>query len=1145
MASSSSFASNSQYRPRWKYAVFLSFRGEDTRKTFAGHLYQGLKSRGLFTFLDDARIEDGDSIPEELLNSIEVSQFAVVVFSKNFASSRWCLNELVKIMECNKQENGQTVIPIFYDVDPSHVRNQHGDFEKSFEEYELKYKDDVEGMQKVQRWRTALTDAANLKGHDIRDGNESEKIQQIVDRISSKLYKTGYSLSSLQDVVGINAHLEKLKPLLQIEINDVRMVGIWGIGGVGKTTVARAIFDTLSYRFKAACFLADVKENAKRNQLHSLQNILLSELLRKKDDYINNKLDGKSMIPKRLCYMKVLIVLDDIDHSDHLEYLAGGLHWFGDGSRVVITTRNRQLIENDNAIYEVSTLPDDEAMLLFNQHAFKNKIPDECFKTFSLEVVNHAKGLPLALKVWGSLLRRKDLTQWRRITDKIKDKSTSEIVEKLKISYDGLESEEQKMFLDMACFLRGYHKSEVLRVLESYGIGSECGLDVLIDKSLVFISGDDRLEMHDLIEDMGRYVVKMQKELGEPSRIWDVKDFEEVMLNNTETKAMESIWLENDSVKKLFFSKEVMKNMKRLKLLYINKFDTHDAIEYLPNSLGWIQIFGYPWESLPEDFEPKTLVHLDLFQGSLHHLWFETKNLPCLRKLDLSRSRNLIQTPDFRAMPNLEHLYLVSCMNLKEVHHSLGNCRKLIHLSLNCCKSLKRFPCVSVESLEYLDLEKCYSLEKFPEMIGEVKPSSNQYRTHITRGVLCLNKLKNLVALPSSICKLKCLVKLNLSYCFKVDSLPEEIGDLENLEELDARFTLISTPPSSIVHLNKLKFLSFEKNKKKPSSSEYLTQGVLFVFPRVNKGLRSLKILNLCHCNLIDGGLLEDIGCLHSLEDLTLSGNNFESFPQSIAQLGALRFLDLSHCNKINFELIVGMKNLETLNLSCCNLIDGELPDDIGCLSSLKELNLSGNNFGHLPRSIAQLGALQCLDVSHCKRLTQLPEFPVQLDTIEADWTNYWICNSLFRNLSLLQHDISASDSLSLRVITGWQWHGIPMFPYQGIVGVPFNLPKNWYIHDSFLGFAVCYYGRLTDFIAHLIHLSDDGMSCITRKLVLSNHSEYSPNGVHFFLIPFAGLWDISKANGTTPNDYRHIMLSSSKNNEYIFRLLYKDELGV
>ncbi|KAM3201436.1 TMV resistance protein N-like [Capsicum annuum] len=1061
MASSSSFASNSQYRPRWKYVVFLSFRGEDTRKTFTGHLYKGLKNRGIFTFLDDKRMEDGDSIPEELLKAIEVSQFAVVVFSKNFATSRWCLNELVKIMECNKQENGQTVIPIFYDVDPSHVRNQSGDFGKAFAKYELKYKGDAEGMQKVQRWRTALTAAANLKGRDIRGRNESEEIQQIVDQISSKLCKSGYSLSSLQDVVGIKAHLKKLKSLLQVEINDVRMVGIWGIGGVGKTTIARAIFDTLSYRFKAACFLADVKEKAKGNQLHSLQNILLSELLRKKHDYVYNKLDGKCMIPERLCSMKVLIVLDDIDHIDHLEYLAGDLRWFGDGSRVVITTRNRQLIENDDAIYEVSTLPDDEAMLLFNQHAFKNKIPHESFKMMSLEVLSHAKGLPLALKVWGSLLHRKDVTQWRRIVDKIKEKWTSEIVEKLKISYDGLEPEEQMMFLDMACFFRGYLKLHVLRILDSYNIGAECGLDVLIDKSLVFISGDDRLEMHDLIEDMGRYVVKMQKDLGEPSRIRDVEDFEEVMLENTESKAIKSIWLQHGRVKKLHFSKEVMKNMTRLKLLYINKFDTLDAIEYLPNSLAWIQIFGYPWEALPKKFEPKSLVHLDLYQGSPRRLCFETKHFPCLRRLVLSDSQNLMQTPDFSGMPNLEHLDLWSCKSLKEVHHSLGNCRKLSHLHLLNCSSLERFPCVCGESLVYLNLKFCSSLEIFPE----IKRSSIQY---LTQGELHLCHMKNLVALPSSICKLKCLVKLDVSYCFKLESLPEEIDDLENLEELDTTCTLISKPPSSIVRLNKLKVLSF--------AIRISAERMLFVFPRVNEGLQSL----------------------------------------------------------------------ETLDLSYCNLIDGELPDDIGCLSSLKELNLSGNNFEHLPRSIAQLGALRCLDLSDCERLTQLPEFPVLLDTIKADWTDYRICNSLFQNLSLLQHDISASDSLSLRVITDWQSHQIsmPRFPYRGIDGVPVNLPKNWYIHDSFLGFAVCCIGRLTDNTAHLIPLSDGGMSCITRKLVLSNHSKYSleRKGIHFFLIPFAGLWDISKANGKTPNDYRHIMFSSSEKNKYEFRLLYKDE---
>ncbi|XP_006367170.1 TMV resistance protein N-like [Solanum tuberosum] len=168
MASSSSFASDSQYCTRWKFDVFLSFRGTDTRRTFTGHLYEGLKNRGIFTFQDDKRLEQGDSIPEELLKAIEESQVALIIFSKNYATSRWCLNELVKIMKC--KEEGQTIIPIFYDVDPSHVRNQSESFAEAFAKHESTYKDDVDGMQKVQGWRTSLTAAANLKGYDIRDG---------------------------------------------------------------------------------------------------------------------------------------------------------------------------------------------------------------------------------------------------------------------------------------------------------------------------------------------------------------------------------------------------------------------------------------------------------------------------------------------------------------------------------------------------------------------------------------------------------------------------------------------------------------------------------------------------------------------------------------------------------------------------------------------------------------------------------------------------------------------------------------------------------------------------------------------------------------------------------------------------------------
>ncbi|KAK6786151.1 hypothetical protein RDI58_014676 [Solanum bulbocastanum] len=89
---------------------------------------------------------------------------------ENYATSRWCLNELVKIMECKKEEKGQIVIPIFYNVDPSHVRHQRESLAKAFAKHETKYKDDVEGMEKVQRWRTALTAAADLKGYDISQG---------------------------------------------------------------------------------------------------------------------------------------------------------------------------------------------------------------------------------------------------------------------------------------------------------------------------------------------------------------------------------------------------------------------------------------------------------------------------------------------------------------------------------------------------------------------------------------------------------------------------------------------------------------------------------------------------------------------------------------------------------------------------------------------------------------------------------------------------------------------------------------------------------------------------------------------------------------------------------------------------------------
>ncbi|KAH0669901.1 hypothetical protein KY285_024044 [Solanum tuberosum] len=245
-------------------------------------------------------------------------------------------DELVKIMDC-KTQYGQKVIPIFYDVDPSEVRNQKESFAEAFAKHESKYRDDVEGIHKVKRWRTALSAAADLKGYDIHQG----------------------------------------------------------MGGVGKMTIVRAIFDMLSPQFDGACFLEDIKEN---KEMHSLQNILLSELLRKKEEYVNNKEDGKHLMARRLRF-KVLVVLDDINHGDHLDNLARDLDWFGKGSRIIATTRDKHLIRKNDAVYEVTLLVYHQAIQLFNQHAFKKEVTDKSFEKLTLEVVGHANGLPLALKV--------------------------------------------------------------------------------------------------------------------------------------------------------------------------------------------------------------------------------------------------------------------------------------------------------------------------------------------------------------------------------------------------------------------------------------------------------------------------------------------------------------------------------------------------------------------------------------------------------------------------------------------------------------------------------------------------------------------------------------------------------------------------
>ena len=145
--------------------MFVTFRGKDIRNSFADFLFDAFRTKGIVVFRDNTNLEKGNSIGNELSQAIEVSKVYVVVFSKNYASSTWCLRELEKIWECVQGLEKQ-VLPIFYDVEPSEVRKQSGSYHEAFSEHEKRFQQDP---QKVSRWRKALEQVGNISGWNIHD----------------------------------------------------------------------------------------------------------------------------------------------------------------------------------------------------------------------------------------------------------------------------------------------------------------------------------------------------------------------------------------------------------------------------------------------------------------------------------------------------------------------------------------------------------------------------------------------------------------------------------------------------------------------------------------------------------------------------------------------------------------------------------------------------------------------------------------------------------------------------------------------------------------------------------------------------------------------------------------------------------------
>uniref|UniRef100_UPI001CB948D7 disease resistance protein Roq1-like n=1 Tax=Erigeron canadensis TaxID=72917 RepID=UPI001CB948D7 len=506
----------------WKYDVFISFRGQDTRKAFVDHLYSSLVERLIRVYKDDVALPRGDSICQSLLKAIEESQIAVIVFSKNYADSSWCLDELAHIMKCRK-ERGLTVIPIFYDVDPSEVRNQKRKFGKAIAKHETR------NFMNADLWRNALTEASNIAGWEPRhivNGYESKVIKEIVDRIQDRLFPLDLDVD--EKLVGMRARLQDLISRLEVGTGGVHMVGLWGIGGGGKTTLAYSVYTKISCHFQGHCFIPNIREQSKHG-LETLQQKFLSSIL-KTEVKVQSVEEGKFIIKNRLCNSKVLVILDDVDYLGQIHALAGSPKWFGSGSRIIITTRDEHLLRTHRVdhVSSIKLLSDKEAFLLFYKHAYNETKPLKDYAKLSSCVVSYAVGLPLALKVLGSFLYDKDESEWISVLTKLKDIPNIEVMDMLRISYDGLEPLQKELFLDIACFFRWKSTNVTdapMEILDACGFHPVIGIKVLQQRALISIV-DGNFDMHDLVQEMGHYIVRGEH-LNNPenhSRVWKKAD---------------------------------------------------------------------------------------------------------------------------------------------------------------------------------------------------------------------------------------------------------------------------------------------------------------------------------------------------------------------------------------------------------------------------------------------------------------------------------------------------------------------------------------------------------------------------------------------------------------------------------------------
>ncbi|XP_059072904.1 disease resistance protein RUN1-like [Cryptomeria japonica] len=880
--------------------VFLSFRGPDTPQGFVRRLYSALDREGISTFLDEESLEKGDHIPSCLERGIQESRICIPIFSKRFPKSKWCLQEVLLMVKY-----GLKICPLFYDVLPKDLRCWNGsEYAEYFKQHESQQR---LSSELILEYKSALKNVSDLHGwcsNQLNNGDDDLLIQRVVADVKKSLHSNKMYLD-VSECFGLDGSVNILKRLLNAVGHQKKMVkvGLHGMGGIGKTTLAKVVCKELQFsQFQAFCFVPSVGERCQEaNGLVKLQSHMLKCISRFRSE-VDHADQGKGLLRDWLRGKRVLLLLDDIESVEQLEALAGNYKEFGAGSCVIITSRDEQILKvaNVDVVYEVQRLPHNYAMQLFNLHAFPNSCcPDQELQTLSSDIVSACEGLPLALQLLGkSLFGEGDRDVWKEMVGKLRCEPN--LQKKLRVSYDSLDPSEKELFQNIACFFT-WKKKEIVMIFWEGSIeiqSPHASLRSLLHKSLVSLGSTNEFLMHRCLRDLGRSISnEISRKPRQRTRVFDESDARHVLRRpSKKAKLVRYFWYEPKEPMTL--KAEMFKSMYDLQLLWLANIaiEGHFSEKFSFKDLRWLSLRKYSSKRLPQGMNLRKKIQLLVLGLSIITASFGNLTRP--ERLEIHHNDKLTELPDsFGGLKSLAHLDVSYCHSLSSLPNTMGSLISLVRLEMEDCgvSSLPQNLC-NLANLQELNLSHCQHLSKLPANFGNL--------TRLER--LEILHIPGLTELPDSFDDLKALAYLDASYCGLTDNgLPATISELCSLKIIHLEGNRIRRLPSGLEKLGQLEELHVDE------CSELV---VLSALPS------SLQLLYARNCFG-----LETICCLPALPSLMT--------------------LDVSKsCHLTHLHGLVSLKQLTTLNLVGCSGIFscGVLESCLTCLTALECVFVGG-----------------------------------------------------------------------------------------------------------------------------------------------------------------------------------------------------------